>query len=98
MLEVLSWSCAAINRFWRLVYSHSNWIPRVDAQRLVEDGWAFIAPGMMMFCESRPRVIVSVLFALGWLQHSVCVDRSRWHPGVLHPPQEPHVRAHSVAC
>jgi len=47
-LEVLRWGCNAINRFWRLVYSSSLWVPRNDAKQLVDDGFRFTDPCFML--------------------------------------------------
>lgn len=53
-IEVLKWSCAAINRFWRCVYGCGLWLSRGDAQRIVSDGWAFVVASLVfmfsIFC------------------------------------------------
>ncbi|CAK8988705.1 Uncharacterized protein SCF082_LOCUS1499 [Durusdinium trenchii] len=40
-VEVLQWSCAAVNRFWRCAYGNGLWLSRRDAENIVLDGWAF---------------------------------------------------------
>ena len=44
LLAVLTWSCKAINRYWRLIYSNGIWLTRSQAWQLVQDGWAFSEP------------------------------------------------------
>ena len=58
LLDVMVWSSAAINRFWRLVYGSSTWLSRPQAVELVRDGFAF--------SESGPRLYVSKPVR-GWL-------------------------------
>lgn len=46
VVEVLRWSCHAIDRFWRSLYGNGVWLDREQAQTLVRDGWAFIVAGL----------------------------------------------------
>ncbi len=42
MVAVLKWSCAAINRFWRVIYGNGIWLHQGLAWQTVRDGWAFL--------------------------------------------------------
>ncbi|CAK9105174.1 Uncharacterized protein SCF082_LOCUS49027 [Durusdinium trenchii] len=58
ILEVLQWSCAAINRFWRCIYSNGIWLSREQAKGL--DGYATLAKLScrygMVGCHIRPKL------------------------------------------
>ncbi|CAL1151298.1 unnamed protein product [Cladocopium goreaui] len=41
ILAVIKTSICANDRFWRAIYAHGIWIPRLVAEQIVKDGWVF---------------------------------------------------------
>jgi len=39
ILAVIKTSICANDRFWRAIYAHGIWIPRLVAEQIVKDGW-----------------------------------------------------------
>ena len=88
MLEVVRWSCSAINRYWRVIYGNGIWLTRAQAEGLVRDGWAFTAPRLLnvIYLFGLVRIDIEREAAyLGWLRYSGFAHGTTRHLGVPSP-------------